>query len=142
MSLEQMILIAALKFPTSHLFVKLAANLLSSIDILPALLPLTSVESDDKMLPALIISQIDYCNSVLYGLTAITLAPLQRVLHANVRLVPILGYHDHVTPAMKELHWLPIAHCIKYKLCLMMHAAVHNRSLEYITDIHRLCFTE
>ena len=35
---------------------------------------------------------------------------------------------------MKELHWLPIAYHFKYKLCLMMHAAVDNRSPAYITD--------
>ena len=74
------------------------------------------------------------CNSVLYGLPAITLAPLQRVLHAAVRLVANLAYRDHVTTAMKELHWLPIIYRIKYKLCLMTHAAVNNRSPAYIAD--------
>ena len=87
-----------------------------------------------SLVSALIISRIDYCNSVLYGLLAITLALLQRVLHAAVRLVANLGYRDHVMPAMKELDWLPIAYCIKYKLCLMIHAAVNNRSPAYITD--------
>ena len=70
---------------------------------------------------------------VLYGLPAITLALLQRVLLASVRLVANLGYRDHVTPAIKEFHWLPIAYRIQYKLCLMMHAAVNRRSA-YITD--------
>ena len=88
-----------------------------------------------RLISALIISRIEYCNSVLYGLPAITLSPLQRVLHAAVRLIANLGYRDHVTPAMKELHWLPIAYCIKYRLCLMMHVAVNNRSMAYITDI-------
>ena len=87
-----------------------------------------------RLVSALIISRIHYWYSVPYGLPAITLAPLQRVLHAAVRLVANLGYHDHVTPAMKELHWLPIAYRIKYKLCLTMHAAVNNRNPAYITD--------
>ena len=72
--------------------------------------------SMQRFISALIISRIDYCNSVLYGLPAITLAPLQTVLHVAVRLVANLGYHDHMTSAMKELHWLPIAYHIKYKL--------------------------
>ena len=80
------------------------------------------------------ITRIDYCNSVLYGLSVITLAPLQRVLHAAVRLVANLGYRDLLTPAMKELHWLSIAYRIKSKLCHIMHAAVNNRSPAYITD--------
>ena len=50
---------------------------------------------------------------MLYGLPAITLAPLQRVLHDAVRLVANLGYRHHETQAMKERHWLPIAYRIK-----------------------------
>ena len=61
-----------------------------------------------RLVSALTISRIDYCNSVLYGLPPITLAPLQRVLQAAVRLATNLGYHDHVMLAMKELHWLSI----------------------------------
>ena len=97
-----------------------------------------------RLISALIILGIDYCNSVLYGLSAITLALIQRVLHAAVRLVANLGYRDHVTPAMKELHWLPIAYRIKYKLCLMMHAAVTTGAwhiLPIYLSRHRLCFT-
>ena len=60
--------------------------------------------SMQRLFSAFIISRINYYNSVLYGLLAITVAPLQRVLHAAVRLIANLGYRGHVTPAMKELH--------------------------------------
>ena len=79
---------------------------------LPFVLTSSSMQ---RLISALITSRIDYCNSVLYGLPAITLAPLKRVLHAAVRLVANLGYCDHVMLAMKELHWLPITYRIKYK---------------------------
>ena len=69
--------------------------------------------SMQRLVSAFIISRVNYCNSVLFGPPAITLAPLQRVLQAAVRLVANLGYGDHVTTAMKELHWLPIANRIK-----------------------------
>ena len=62
-----------------------------------------------RLVSALVISRLDYCNSVLTHLPASTLAPLQRVLNAAVRLVHDLGPREHVTPAMYELHWLPIA---------------------------------
>ena len=63
-----------------------------------------------------IVSLIYYCNSVLYGLPANRLALLQRVLHAAVNLVANLDCCDHVTPAMKELHWVSVAYHFKYKL--------------------------
>ena len=42
--------------------------------------------------------------------------PLQ---NAAARLVLNLGLCDDVTPALKQLHWLPVEHRIKYKLCTM-----------------------
>ena len=69
-----------------------------------------------RLVCALILSRLDYCNSVLAGLPAVTLVPLQRVIHAAVRLVAIPGFRDSVTASMKTLHWLPIPRRIKYKL--------------------------
>jgi len=70
-----------------------------------------------QLVVALVFSRLDYCNAVLAGLTATTLAPLQRVIHASARLVFGLRPRDHVTSALRALHWLPIAQRIKYKLC-------------------------
>ena len=75
-----------------------------------------TTSSMQRLVSALMISHTDYCNSVLYGLPAMTLTPLKRVLHAAVRLGSESWLRYHVTPAMKELHWLPIAYRIKYKL--------------------------
>ena len=64
------------------------------------------------------------------------LALLQRVLvNAAVRLVHDLGPREHVTPAMYELHWLPIAERIKFKLCLLVHHAVTGRAPSYLTEL-------
>ena len=88
-----------------------------------------------RLVSALVLARIDYCNSVLAGLPAITLAPLKRVMNAAVRLVARLGVRDLVTPAMRELHWLPVTFRVKYKLCLMVYASVNGRSPEYITNV-------
>ena len=39
----------------------------------------------------LVLSRLDYCNSVLAGLSTATVAPLQIVLHAAVRLIAHLA---------------------------------------------------
>jgi len=82
-----------------------------------------------------VLSRLDYCNAVLAGLPASTLAPLQRVLHAAARLVLQLAPRDHVTPAVQELHWLPIAQRIDYKLCLLVHKASMGQAPSYISDV-------
>lgn len=88
-----------------------------------------------RLVSALIISRLDYCNAILANLPASTLAPLQRVLNAAARLVMNLGPRDHVTPALYELHWLPIQSRIQFKLCLLVHHVIGGRSPPYISEL-------
>ena len=89
-----------------------------------------------RLVSCFVLSRLDYCNAVLAGLPASTLAvaPLQRVMHAAARLVLQLAPRDHVTPALQELHWLPIAQRIDYKLCLLVHKASMGQAPSYISD--------
>jgi hypothetical protein len=88
-----------------------------------------------QLVSALVLSRLDYCNAVLAGLPASTLAPLQRVLHAAARLVLELGPRDHVSAALHELHWLPIRKRIQYKLCLLAHNVRTGRAPEYMSRL-------
>jgi len=77
----------------------------------------------------LVICRIDYCNSVLVGLPASTLAPLQRVQNAAARLILGLSRRSHVTPALQQLHWLPIKIRITFKVATLMYKIVHQLPL-------------
>ena len=88
---------------------------------------------------SLVLSRLDYCNALLAGLPESTLQPLTRVLHSAARVVLRLGRRDHITPALRSLHWLPIRQRIKFKLCLMMHNIVNNRCPVYLSDMVTQC---
>ena len=48
------------------------------------------------------------------------------------------GIWDHTitwTPALYELHWLPIAERIKFKLCLLVHHSINGRAPSYLTEL-------
>ena len=60
-----------------------------------------------RVFMSLVISRMDYCNSVLVGLPASTLAPLQRAQNAAARLILGLSRRSHITRALQQLHWLP-----------------------------------
>ena len=70
-----------------------------------------------QLVMAFVLSRIDYCNAVLAALPQSTIEPLQRAQNAAARLVFGLRSHDHITPALAQLHWLPVQFRIKFKLC-------------------------
>jgi len=57
-----------------------------------------------RLVLALVISRLDYCNSVLAGLPASTVNILQRVQNAAARLICQLKPREHVTPSLQQLH--------------------------------------
>jgi len=61
-----------------------------------------------QLVSAFVLSQLDYCNSLPYGLPRSTIQPLQRVMNAAVRVVMALLTRDHVKPTLKQLCWLPV----------------------------------
>jgi hypothetical protein len=89
-----------------------------------------------SLVTAFVISRLDYCNSILAGLPQSSTAPLQRVQIAAARLICALGPYDHVTPALRELHWLPVEQRIILKLiCTLMHLVHTGRSPSYLCDL-------
>ena len=57
---------------------------------------------------ALVIGRLDHCNSLLYGLPASYINKLQWVQNAAARLISNTTRCDHISPVMKDLHWLPV----------------------------------
>jgi hypothetical protein len=74
---------------------------------------------------------------LLKNTSAKSLRPLERVMKAAARLIIGLQSHNHKTEVMSNLHWLPLTFRIKYKLCLMMHAAVNGHCPIYISELVR-----
>ena len=66
---------------------------------------------------------------------ASTIAPLQRVQNAAARLVLRVDRRSHITPALRELHWLPVKYRIKFRVAVFMHQVTAQRCPSYVADL-------
>ena len=57
---------------------------------------------------ALVLSNLDYCNALLSGITAHQLQRLQRIQNWAARMISGIKLQDHITPILQDLHWLPV----------------------------------
>ena len=87
---------------------------------------------------ALVLSRLDYANSVLTGLPAYLVKRLQSVFNASTGLIHGLRRFDHVSNALMWLHWLRIPERIRFKLAVLVHRVLHGNAPEYLTSFTRL----
>jgi hypothetical protein len=87
-----------------------------------------------SLISGLVTSRLDYCNGLLYGLPKATINKMQRVQNAAARVMTRTSKYDHISPVLKELHWLPIEYRIKFKILTLTYKALNGQSPVYIKD--------
>ena len=81
-----------------------------------------------------VMSRLDYCNSIYYGLPNYQLKKLQNVQNRAARLIKGTRLSDRITPVLIDLHWLPVKARIEYKICLLVFKALLNHQPAYIKE--------
>ncbi len=97
--------------------------------------PYLTLYATQLLVQALVISRLDYCNSLLIGLPACAIRPLQMVQNAAARLVFTQPKRAHVTPLFVKLHWLPVSARIKHKALTLAYKATTASAPAYLKDM-------
>ena len=89
----------------------------------------------EKVVHAFITSRLDSCNALLCGSSHGLLHRLQRVQNSAARLVTLARKRSHITPVLKELHWLPVQQRVQYKVLLLAYKALKGLAPEYLSEL-------
>ena len=88
-----------------------------------------------SLVTTLVLSNIDYCNSLMCGMPATLVTRLQKLQNSAARMITGTPLYDHITPVLMDLHWLPVAARIRYKILLYVFKALHNMAPSYINQL-------
>ncbi|KAF7246231.1 Transcription initiation factor TFIID subunit 4B [Varanus komodoensis] len=83
---------------------------------------------------ALVTSHLDFCNALYVGLPLKTVRILQLVQNRAARLLTGTGRYAHMTPVLRQLHWLPIEVRAQFKVLVMTYKALNGSGPGYLKE--------
>ena len=88
-----------------------------------------------QLVSSLVLSRLDYCNSLFVGLPDTELSRLQNVMNNAARMIFGRSKHQHVTPLLHRLHWLPVKQRITYKIATLAFRKFDDSLPRYLSDL-------
>ena len=90
-----------------------------------------------KLVHNLVLSNIDFCNSILYGLPNNKLRKLQIIINNSARVISGISSFSRlrITPICIQLHILPIKARIVFKICLLTFKTLFTGQPAYLRNL-------
>jgi hypothetical protein len=91
----------------------------------------------ESLVVTLVLTRLDYGGTTLTGLPKHLLDRLQSVQNAAARLIFTARRCDHVTPLLRNLHWLKVPERISYRLAVLVYRCLHGTAPDYLASQFR-----
>ena len=89
------------------------------------------------LVSSLVLSKLDYCNSMYIGTHSNNLRKLQSVQNSAARLIFGCQSNASISFMFNELHWLPLKNRILYKHCLYVHKCLYQEApYDLMSSLH------
>ena len=92
-----------------------------------------SYDSVKRLITSLVLSRLDYCNSLLAQ--SRKFQKLQKAPNCAARLVLGKLRSESATSMLTTLHWLPVKARIKYKISVLCYNTLHSSMPSYLKDL-------
>ena len=93
---------------------------------------LLTFDATAQLIQAIITSRLYFCNSILYNFPNKQIERLPWIQNQAVRMLKRIPRRNHITPVLRELHWLRIHNILFFSILLLTHKAVNNTAPEYL----------
>ena len=97
--------------------------------------PLITCDAANTIACSIVCSRLDYCNTILYGVSDYNISRLQRVQNALARTVCFAPYRSSATDLRRSLHWLPVQQRIAYKIAMATFQMQHHKQPVYLSQL-------
>jgi len=83
---------------------------------------------------AFVCSRLDYCNSLLFGVSDRLMAKLQSIQNCAARFIEGGTKFEHASPLVRQLHWLPVNKRIVFKIGVIVFKCLNGLAPKYLMD--------
>lgn len=92
-------------------------------------------DATKTLVHGLVLSRVDYTNSLLCSAPDYLFSRLQRVQNQAARIIMRIPKYDHISPALMSMHWLPIAHRVHFKVLLLVYKILNGSAPDYLSSL-------
>ncbi len=72
---------------------------------------------------SVVLSRLDYCNSLYAGISQCSFTRLQ---NTAARFLTGVRKHQHITPILMALNWLPVRHRVDFKILMFVFKSLNG----------------
>ena len=94
-----------------------------------------SHEATVSLTHAFVSSRLDNMNSLLYDVSDFQIKRIQSLQNQAARIITKEKKSAHITPTLKDLHWLPIKFRIMFKILLTVYKCIHGEGPTYLASL-------
>ena len=89
-----------------------------------------------KIVNSLVVSCLDYCNSLYYGISKKLQNQLQLIQNACAKAITGKYKHDHLGNDLNDLHWLNMRKRVLFKIGLLSYKSINGLAPKYLQELY------